>query len=831
MDPPVHKESLGIGFFETRSDIDTIQPTDSVSQHSSTRTNRTSLTSASSARLKVAAEKAALEAEAAIEIQRQLLEEEELQLELRRRGDELKIRQRRRQVELQMKFAKAEAIAKIYAEAEDPYAPAFGFPPTPLTAPQTTPLTAPQITPLTAPQTTPLTAPQTTPLTAPQTTPLTAPQTTPLTAPQTTPLTSPQTTPLTAPQTTPLTAPQTTPLTAPQTTPLTAPQITPLTPPQTTPLTVPQTTPLTTPAVTGKNFEDVLAHMLDNTRIQQQSLVESLQLPKTELTTFDGDPIGYWTFIRAFENTVDKDTISESAKLARLLQYCTGAARKLIQCCSIKEPNEGYALARKLLKNRFGNEYDISEAWISKIINRPDIHNNKALLDFSDDLRNCRETLKTMGELSELNNIKSLYQIIEKLPIDLRRGWLKRVHHLKTSEERLPTIDDVLQFVSNAAERANDPVFGKLVNRGQNDKARIDKSMDIHSKRNQRVNFNTHVHPTSIGQPSPSTKGALQQNQSPMSAPAGGITTGTSRTLSPCFYCSQRHGLFGCDSWKALRVTDRLKFVQSKGLCVNCLQSGHRARDCPRNAVCTVPACGLKHTKFLHLPRSGESTRPQANNNATTLYAADNAPQIGAIQTPTVSTPSNVTCGFTGAGIGKVALPVVPVKVKRPGESSDFVITYALLDTGSTQSFCSEVLTKRLGVLGKHDTMRLTTLDKHNTLLDTFVVNLEIADINDENIVVMSNVLTRPELHVSTDCLVTQEELSKWSHLSDISLPNVDTREVHLLIGQDNPSVMLPKEVREGGTGAPYATRTILGWTLNGPVGTGPYQPCDVTLH
>ena len=75
---------------------------------------------------------------------------------------------------------------------------------------------------------------------------------------------------------------------------------------------------------------------------------------------------------------------------------------------------------------------------------------------------------------------------------------------------------------------------------------------------------------------------------------------------------------------------------------------------------------------------------------------------------------------------------------------------------------------------------------------------------------------------------MTREELDK-SHLSDITLPDVDTKEVHLLIGQDNPSLLIPKEVRVGGIGAPYAARTILGWILNGPVGTEPFKP--VTSH
>ena len=95
--------------------------------------------------------------------------------------------------------------------------------------------------------------------------------------------------------------------------------------------------------------------MVDDTRLHQQSLVEALQLPKAELMLFDGDPLKYWPFIRAFENTVGQETIGDGAKLTRLLQYCSGKAKILLQCCTVKEPSEGYALALRLLKERYGD--------------------------------------------------------------------------------------------------------------------------------------------------------------------------------------------------------------------------------------------------------------------------------------------------------------------------------------------------------------------------------------------------------------------------------------------------------------------------------------------
>lgn len=146
----------------------------------------------------------------------------------------------------------------------------------------------------------------------------------------------------------------------------------------------------------------------------------------------------------------------------------------------------------------------------------------------------------------------------------------------------------------------------------------------------------------------------------------------------------------------------------------------------------------------------------------------------------------------------------------------------ALLDSGSNLSFCSEVLVEKLGVPGQRDTMRLTTLDNQNVFTDTLVVSLELADLENENRIVMSHMLTRPKLHIAADNLVTRADLDKWPHLQDIILPDINTKEVHLLTGQDNPAVMIPKKIRGRGSGAPYATKTILGWTLNGPLEAGP---------
>ena len=49
-------------------------------------------------------------------------------------------------------------------------------------------------------------------------------------------------------------------------------------------------------------------------------------------------------------------------------------------------------------------------------------------------------------------------------------------------------------------------------------------------------------------------------------------------------------------------------------------------------------------------------------------------------------------------------------------------------------------------------------------------------------------------------------------------MPEIDA-EVGLLIGSDVPEALQPFEVRPSENGGPFATRTVFGWLLNGPLG------------
>ena len=113
-----------------------------------------------------------------------------------------------------------------------------------------------------------------------------------------------------------------------------------------------------------------------------------------------------------------------------------------------------------------------------------------------------------------------------------------------------------------------------------------------------------------------------------------------------------------------------------------------------------------------------------------------------------------------------------------------------------------------------------------NQAIECSVVNLEVLGLNDNKTINLPLVYSRPTLPVSTDTIATQKDVNRWSHLSGIEIPSVDA-EIGLLIGSDAPQALQPTEIRQSKDDGPFATRTALGWVLNGPMGrTGP----DVTI-
>ena len=136
------------------------------------------------------------------------------------------------------------------------------------------------------------------------------------------------------------------------------------------------------------------------------------------------------------------------------------------------------------------------------------------------------------------------------------------------------------------------------------------------------------------------------------------------------------------------------------------------------------------------------------------------------------------------------------------------VITHAFLDNGSSATICTESLVRKLGVEGTKVKISLSTLEKKNSRVESYLIrDLVVSDLEENDLVSLPALYTRPEIQVCEEDIPTQEDVDQWPHLGGVFIPHVDT-EIGLLIVSDVPETLDPVEIRHSENGSPYVSIT-----------------------
>ena len=547
--------------------------------------------------------------------------------------------------------------------------------------------------------------------------------------------------------------------------------------------------------------------LTDQLHLQQQ-LLDIMRLPKASLKPFDGNPLHFWSFMNAFDSTVDRSSVSEGDKLTRLLEYCTGDVEKVLEPCAIMDPRQGYRTARQLLKERFGDDHVIARSWVDKVVDGPPVkpNNPKSLQALADDARCCMETLKAMNKVYEVESQDRMVKIMGRLPLYVQTRWRKDACRARDQTGRYPDFARFVMFLNTVAKEANDPVFGKVEasHKDPKGKSTFDKKKSIslaadttNSERssNEACNYKPNK---DVGQ----VKGSMRK----------------------CPVCQGDHTVSKCKVFQDMKPGERLDLAKRKGMCFNCLDySNHRAQQCRVKIACTVDKCGRRHASLLHkalLSAQDKAVKPSSGDSDGVKEKRSDESDGMQVTSMMCKVPAVKTSEL------KCALPIVPVLVRGKGQN-DYIDTFAMLDPGSNRSFCSLTLAKKLDVSGKDIMMKVDTMNKCE-LTKAFEVALQVTSTTGKRkrrkVVELPHVIAVKDFVKLKGSIVLQNEVTHLDHLKGLPLPS-KAGEVTLLIGQDAPDARKPTEVKDGGDDQPYAIKTALGWVVNGPVGKGYSEP------
>ncbi|XP_057687730.1 uncharacterized protein LOC130913275 [Corythoichthys intestinalis] len=539
-------------------------------------------------------------------------------------------------------------------------------------------------------------------------------------------------------------------------------------------------------AVNQNDIFNIMQRQNDITTLMiQQSLASAL--PPRQIHIFDGDPLQYHAFMRAFENGVKDKSNNYSDCLHFLEQYTRGLPREIVQSCQHLPPDQGYQRAKNLLMEHFGNEYKISSAYMNKAfswtpIKREDI---KALQAFALFLRGCCNVTEQIQHMKDLDMPSNMRTIVLKLPYNMRERWRNAACDLMEHSGRRVMFSDLVAFIEKQVRTATDPLFGNI--------------QDTHTAASSKSSTPYQI------------KDLKERKQSSFATNLSASQT-SPRTSQCCMFCKKSgHSLDKCTHFKGKLHSDKISFIKEKAICFGCLKEGHVSKDCNNRLECDV--CRQKHPGVLHIKQLVKRTVQQVK---------DTQPQQDDPKEPaiTVETVASQTCGHIGAGFEDDCIfSIVPVQVKA--KKSDVVLqTYAFLDPGSSGTFCTESLIQRLNMRKRRTNLLLRTLGQEKIIASHVVSGLEVSGLDDNDFIDLPDVVTQTRMPVSHHNIPRQDDVDKWPYLSDVKLQQIDSN-IDLLIGTNASKVMEPWEIINSQGDGPYAVRTKVGWVLNGPLRAG----------
>lgn len=535
-------------------------------------------------------------------------------------------------------------------------------------------------------------------------------------------------------------------------------------------------------------------------------------LPVKEPPVFSGDAFEYPAFVTAFDSIIAANVPSDRDRLYFLEKYTRGKANDVVKGFLAMPSDSAYREARKLLDHRFGNPVHVAEAYKSSLRNWPQIEdgNSSKLQEFSDFLVRCEEAMKCMQSTADIDNTQTLLQVCAKLPSYSGVKWCRYAYVLQAKTKATVKFKNLVDFVREEAELANDPVFSpdalKRERRktGNYARGRINRPGSMSSK------------------PKPSQSFATSATRSDSTANSSNQYIGN----QPCPLCNGNHALSKCNQFLKNTAEERSEIIRNKSLCFRCFRGGHLSAQCPSKSSCEE--CGKRHNTLLH----GAKPRSKTNNQQFTprkpAFSTVKGPNIEKqleSKSPAVESNSNASSATYNSVNDRPMITnskIVPVVLFHKDNPEKEVKVYALLDDASDTTFISTKSQHHLGIKGVEMNLNLHTMLGHQEIPVQRIEGLVVQRLDKRAEVELPKTYTRDRIPSRPDQIPKPEVAAKWPHLQRIKdkIPEYEeSLEVGLLIGCNCPKAIKPKEVILGKSDEPYAIRTLLGWCVVGPVG------------
>ena len=276
------------------------------------------------------------------------------------------------------------------------------------------------------------------------------------------------------------------------------------------------------------------------------------------------------------------------------------------------------------------------------------------------------------------------------------------------------------------------------------------------------------------------------------------------------------HPLYFCSVFKSTPAQQKLGLVRKSSACNNCLNFGHKTRDCKSRKRCRH--CGSKHYSSLHL---NNARKP---NTSGTTPNSETSETVAAASVNSLLVDTSTTTELNSSLLMTAEIIITSDHGKR-------VKIRALLDTGSSASLLTNCTAIQLGLQKIRQTTRIMGIQGNPAKPSNYLAVFSAETTYSEKMVKITAALVDNITHnLSAHPIYGTEdwEVTCNLHLADSSFHKPG--HIDALVGMDILSDVLLNGLHTGKPTEPKAFNTVFGWAVAGQYQDSPVQ-APTSLH
>ena len=243
--------------------------------------------------------------------------------------------------------------------------------------------------------------------------------------------------------------------------------------------------------------------------------------------------------------------------------------------------------------------------------------------------------------------------------------------------------------------------------------------------------------------------------------------------------------------------------MKKERLCFLCLEKEHLKSECTADIKCGK--CSEKHATCLH-----------RKSNKVNL---GNSNELKENTTPSESVISHKI--HTSSIAERITTMTIPVYISSPEDPSREILTYALIDSQSDQSYILQEVCDSLFISRVRKKLKVSTITSRGQVqwCDR-IANLQVRGFTSPktDTITVDELYSLDSIPANKEHIPTPKTAESWPHLQSVKdkLVPLQACEVGLIIGFSCSAASLPLETVKQNLALPYAVKTILGWLIIG---------------